>query len=272
MMSAEWHVVMVNSPNLFGFEIFLYAASIVLLLNFWSDRSALGGRKKCDSLLLERMERLGIANWKALQQKSGLKAPTLAEVRRGKIGRLTPEQLSGLADALDWTAAELRDNLRDNLGDNLVERQLADLSARVAAYTAEAEELRQQCLRLRDELQRQSSQLSADFRNGTFEQLQTLLTNYPSVRSLAKAKPDLPAKNLVSLFAPLENLLESWGYQAIGSPWEKVAYDPQLHQPDTGDMAAGELVYIRFVGYRDGDRILCPAKVSRTLPAAIERV
>ena len=145
------------------------------------------------------------------------------------------------------------------------------MSDRVAADTAEVEELRKQCLRLRGELQRQSRQLSADFRDGTFEQLQILLTNYPSVRSLAQAKPDLPAKNVVSLFAPLENMLESWGYQTIGSPWEKVAYDPQLHQPDTDDITVGELVYIRFVGYRDGDRILCPAKVSRTLPAAIKK-
>lgn len=262
---------MVNSPNLFGFEIFLYATGILLLLYLGSDRSALGGQKKCDPLLLERMEQVGIANWKTLQQKSGLKTSSLAKARRGEIGRLTQEQLNGLADALDWTAAELRDNLQDNLQDNLGKQKLAELSARVEAYTAEIEELRQQCLRLRDDLERQSSQLGSDFRNGTFEQLQTLLTNYPSVRSLAKAKPNLPAKNLVSLFSPLENMLESWGYEAIGSPWEQVAYNPQLHQPDIEDMVAGELVYIRFVGYRDGDRILCPAKVSRTLPAAIKK-
>lgn len=130
----------------------------------------------------------------------------------------------------------------------------------------EIEALRQECLRLRRELQQQSTELTADMRNNIFQQLQTLLTNYPSVRQMAQAKPDLPAKNLTALFTPLDNLLQTWGYEAIGSAWEQVPYNPQLHQPDVGDITKGELVYVRFVGYRDGDRILCPAKVSRTLP------
>ena len=134
------------------------------------------------------------------------------------------------------------------------------------AQAGKEEALRQECLRLKEELHQQYQQLTADFRNTTFSQLQTLLTNYPSVRKMAQAKPDLPAKNLVSLFTPLDNILKSWGYESIGSAWEQVPYNPQLHQPDTDDIAEGELVYIRFVGYREGDRILSPAKVSRTLP------
>ncbi|MFB2983858.1 nucleotide exchange factor GrpE [Microseira sp. BLCC-F43] len=132
----------------------------------------------------------------------------------------------------------------------------------------EIEELRQECLRLREQLQQQSRQLTVDFQSTTFSQLQTLLTNYPSVRQMVKAKPDLPAKNIISLFIPLDNMLKSWGYEPIGSPWEQVPYNPQLHQGDTDDMREGELVYVRFVGYRDGSRILSPAKVSRTLPIA----
>lgn len=135
----------------------------------------------------------------------------------------------------------------------------------------EIEALRQECLRLREELQQQSAELTADLRNTTFGQLQTLLTNYRSVRQMVQAKPDLPAKNLISLFTPLDNLLQAWGYETIGSAWEQVPYNPQLHQPDAGDIAEGELVYIRFVGYRDGDRILCPAKVSRTLPTGSKK-
>ena len=85
---------------------------------------------------------------------------------------------------------------------------------------------------------------------------------------MVEAKPDLPAKNLVPLFTPLDNVLASWGYEQIGSPWEQVPFNPQLYQADTNDIAEGDLVYIRFVGYRNGSRILSPAKVSRTLPMA----
>lgn len=134
----------------------------------------------------------------------------------------------------------------------------------------EIEQLRQQCLRLREQLQQQANQLRIDERDSAFEQLQTLLTNYPTARMMAQSKADLPAKNLVALFTPLENLLKSWEYEPIGTPWEQVPYNPQWHQPDTDDMEEGEWVYIRFVGYRDGERILCPAKVSRTLPPGIQ--
>ena len=149
--------------------------------------------------------------------------------------------------------------------------ELETLQQQETQLRAEIEQLQQQCQRLRTELEQQSRKLTADFRESTFEQLQTLLTNYSSARQMAKAKPDLPAKNLVSLFAPLENLLNSWGYEPIGVAWERVPFNPQYHQPDAEDIAEGELVYVRFVGYREGDRILCPAKVSRTLPLKSKR-
>lgn len=142
-------------------------------------------------------------------------------------------------------------------------------ASQLADNAIQIEQLQEQCLRLRTELQEQSNQQKADFQDTIFEQLQPLLTNFPTARQMVEARPDLLAKNLVSLFTPLENLLDSWEYESIGFPWERVPYDPQLHQPDSDDIVEGELVYIRFVGYRDGERILCPAKVSRTLPGGV---
>ena len=127
--------------------------------------------------------------------------------------------------------------------------------------------LKKECQRLRHELEQQSITLNIDFQDSTFEQLHSLLTSYPTIRAIVKAQPGLPAKNLVALFKPLDNLLANWGIETIGNPWQKVPYNPQLHQSDTQDIEEGESVYIRFIGYRQGDRILSPAKVSRTLPA-----
>lgn len=200
--------------------------------------------------LRERMTQLGIPNWTDLGKKAGLTRLQLRQVRRGNLPRLRLEQLMQLASALNWTLDELLQHF--------------GLSK---AYK-EVEALRREGLRLREELQQQKAELTRELEQGTFEQLQLLLMNYPSVRKMVEVKPDLPAKNLTSLFTPLDNLLNSWGYEPIGTAWELARYDPQLHQPDTNDMEEGEWVYIRFIGYRDGDRILCPAKVSRTLPAA----
>jgi len=127
-----------------------------------------------------------------------------------------------------------------------------------------------QCQRLREELKQQSQQLQTDFQQETFTQLQTLLSNYPTVKKMALAKPELPAKNLISLFTSLDSLITNWGYTAIGETWEQVNYNPQLHQADSDDIQEGELVYIRFIGYQDGDKVLYPAKVSRTLPGGFD--
>jgi molecular chaperone GrpE (heat shock protein) len=127
-----------------------------------------------------------------------------------------------------------------------------------------------QCQRLRDELKQQSQQLQTDFQQETFTHLQTLLSNYPTVKKMALAKPELPAKNLISLFTSLDNLITNWGYTAIGETWEQVNYNPQLHQADSDDIQEGELVYIRFIGYQDGDKVLYPAKVIRTLPGGFD--
>jgi len=140
-----------------------------------------------------------------------------------------------------------------------------------AAYTEQTEQLSQECLQLRQQLEQQAASLTQDLHHAVFKQLQTLMVNHPSVSKLAQTKPNLPAKNLVSILTPLDNLLHHWGYAAIGSVWEQVPYDPTLHQPDAADIAPGELVYIRFVGYRDGEHILCPAKVSRTLPGNVKQ-
>ncbi len=136
---------------------------------------------------------------------------------------------------------------------------VSDLAVRYA-------ELQQECWELRQALTIQTTQAQMDNQIATFGILQTLLTQYPSLRPMVAVKPGLPARNLIAMFTVLDNLLEAWGITPIGQPWEALIYDPQLHQGDTVDLQLGESVYVRFVGYRQGDRILVPAKVSRTLP------
>ncbi|MBE9115719.1 molecular chaperone GrpE [Lusitaniella coriacea LEGE 07157] len=128
------------------------------------------------------------------------------------------------------------------------------------------EQLKQQCDRLRAELQQQLLQQESDFQQRSFEELQSLAIGLPTARAMVEAKPELPAKNLLPLFTSLGNLLQSWEYETIGEAWQPLNYDPQWHQPDEEDIEPGELVYVRFIGYRSRDRVLCPAKVSRTLP------
>jgi hypothetical protein len=148
-----------------------------------------------------------------------------------------------------------------------IQSQLQTSEVNRAKLTTEITALTQQCQRLRDELKTQATQVQADAIEGSFAQIQTLLTQYPSVRRMVEIQPDLPARNIIALLTSLENLVRFWDCQSIGQPWEMVPYNPQLHQGDMDDIQIDEAVYVRFVGYQKSDRILIPAKVSRTLPA-----
>jgi hypothetical protein len=46
---------------------------------------------------------------------------------------------------------------------------------------------------------------------------------------MVKLKPDLPAKNLITLPKPLDKLLATWDIKSIGKPWERVAFNPHIH-------------------------------------------
>jgi molecular chaperone GrpE (heat shock protein) len=153
-------------------------------------------------------------------------------------------------------------------------KKLSETSADLAENPENAKlkaELKQECLQLRQQLSDQRQELAQEFRQSSFKQLQALLTQYPSLVKMVEAKPDLPAKNLVALLGSLEQLTQTWNYEPIGKAWEQVEFDPQLHQADSSEIQPKQLVYIRFIGYRDRDLILVPAKVSLTLPGGLTK-
>jgi predicted RNase H-like nuclease (RuvC/YqgF family) len=170
------------------------------------------------------------------------------------------QRLTNEKDRARSTEAALQSQLSE------IKSQLQTSEVNKARLESEVSAITQQCQRLREELKTQAAQVQADAIDGGFEQIQTLLTQYPSVRKMVESQPDLPARNIVALLTSLENLVKFWECQSIGKPWELVPYDPQIHQSDVGDIHTGESVYVRFIGYQKGDRILIPAKVSRTLP------
>jgi molecular chaperone GrpE (heat shock protein) len=213
-----------------------------------------------DALLLKLMQRVGIPNWKALKVKSGLNKTAFLQLRDNEAAKLKFTEITNLATVFNLSVFELLEKLnivQPNPELELSRQECSKLQQQLQQIATEKKTLRQ------EELQQQRVELTNDFRNST---ICWMLTNYPSILQMVEVNPELPAKNLLSMFTPLDNLLSESGYETIGKACEQVAYNPQIHEPDATDISEGELVYIRFVGYQHQDKIICPAKVSRTLP------
>ncbi|MCF2970800.1 helix-turn-helix domain-containing protein [Synechococcus sp. Nb3U1] len=196
-----------------------------------------------DEPLRQRMQTLGISSWQALHKQSGVSRRAIDHLRRGEWGSLRLQQLQQLALALNWELQSLFHLIYPSNQAPDKPDQSEDQSAPLPHSPASSD--------------------------ATFSLLQPLLTSYPTIRQIAQRKPDWPAQNVTALFRSLDALLQHWGYEPIGSPLESVPFNPQLHQPDQPDIQAGDPVYIRFVGYRQGEDIFCPAKVSRSLPGGL---
>ncbi|MBC6422632.1 MAG: nucleotide exchange factor GrpE [Hormoscilla sp. SP5CHS1] len=231
-----------------------------------SQLEQLDSEKTAAILQLQQLDSEKTGEISGLQQEREQLRQQLEQLDSEKTG-----EISGLQQEREQLRQQL-EQMESEKTAEITELQQAweQLRWQLQQQTAEMIEFQQQCQRLQSQLQQQPSQLNADFRDSTFAELQALLTKYPSARQIAETKPDLPAKNMMKLFTPLENMLENWGYEPIASVWEQVRYNRNLHEADTDDIQEGEMVYVRFVGYKSGDRVVCPAKVSRTLPAGIK--
>ena len=97
----------------------------------------------------------------------------------GLESRLTQE-ITTLKDRSQATESGLQSQLTE------VNSQLQTSEVTRAKLAEEVVALTQQCQRLREELKIQAAQVQADAIEGGFEQIQTLLTQYPSVRKSAR--------------------------------------------------------------------------------------
>ena len=108
----------------------------------------------------------------------------------------------------------------------------------------------------------QRETLNEEFQQSSLQVLESWLLQWPTAAAAAKKKSQLPAVKLLPLLKPVENLLTQWGVEAIASVGEQIPYDPQWHQLMEGDAKPGDNVRVRYVGYKQGDKLLHRAKVS----------
>jgi len=200
------------------------------------------------------MQRVGVSSFKALSQKAGVSERQLRKLRQGQGLKLRGETLLKLSCALQVSVNELLEMFSS--GSTLPVFQVD--GGEDNSLTA----LRQEYQRLQQQLEHQREIVRQEFQQSSLQVLESWLVQWPTAANAAQQNQQLPAVRLLPLVRPVEQLVQEWGVEAIAAVGSELPYDPQWHQLMAGTAQPGELIRVRYTGYRQGEKLLYRAKVS----------
>jgi molecular chaperone GrpE (heat shock protein) len=196
------------------------------------------------------MAAVGLDSFQSLYNR-GISKKQVQHVRRGEIQHLRLSTLLGLSKILQIPLEQLVQMFAPE----------SDLHTGSAPYQT----LQQEYQRLQVQLQEQRQSIEQEFQQQSLQILESFLLQWPTAAYAARNNPNAPAVKLLPLARPIEQLLQSWGITPLGEVGQEVLYDPQWHQGSAGEAIPPDTtVQIRHVGYRQGERLLYRAKVSRS--------
>ncbi len=198
-------------------------------------------------LLQQFMQQVGVSSYRELSRITGVSEKQLRRLRQGNVSQLRVETLLKLAQALQVSASEL-----------LTTFSTAERGDKTETVTA----LKQEYQRLQQQMEQQRETLKQEFQQSSLQVLESWLVQWPTAAYAAQQNQQLPAVRLLPLVRPVEQLLQQWGVEAIASVGVELPYDPQWHQLMEGTAQPGELVRVRYTGYRIGEKLLYRVKVS----------
>ncbi|MBF2028338.1 MAG: helix-turn-helix transcriptional regulator [Oscillatoriales cyanobacterium C42_A2020_001] len=211
--------------------------------------------------LQKLMQQAGFSSFKALSATATVSEKQIRALRQGKLQTVRLETLVKLSRALQIAMTELvavfvseeltASEQPSTSGDSQAAHQAQDVAA-----------LRQEYDRLLAKLEQQKQELWQEFQQSSWQTLESLLLQLPTAAYAAQQNPNAPAVKLLPLLRPIDVLLQQWGIEAIASVGSEVAYDPQQHQLMEGNATPGDRVRVRYIGYRQGEKLLYRAKVS----------
>lgn len=204
------------------------------------------------------MQRVGVSSFKALACSSDVSQRQLLRLRRGEVKQMRVDVLLKLSQTLQISLTELVATFS--------QEELSGKS-NPPSQESEQETLKREYQRLQTQLEHQRQTLMQEFQQSSLQALESWLLQWPTAAYRAKENPQLPAVNLLPLVRPMEKLLQQWRVEAIAPVGAELAYDPQLHQLLEGTAQPGNLVKVRYTGYRQADKLLYRAKVSPISPS-----
>ncbi|MGF1568011.1 MAG: hypothetical protein ACFCVD_08055 [Nodosilinea sp.] len=204
------------------------------------------------------MQTAQIPSYRALAATAGISRWSVDLLRRGRVGQLRVEVLGRLSHTLGVPVPVLIAQFGEDA-------KIAPLGLDRAQSLAQVEPLRQEYERLQAEMEAQAQVVRQQMQGEAIAILESWLLQWPTAVYAVQQNESLPATRLIPLTKPLDRLLQAWDMTPIGSVGAEVPYDPQQHQPMGAEVSPGQPVRIRYVGYRQGDRLLYRAKVSASV-------
>jgi molecular chaperone GrpE (heat shock protein) len=216
------------------------------------------------------MQRVGIPSYRALSKESGVSRSTITMLRQGQLARLRVDTLLRLSNTLEVSLPVLIQQFTSDLADpGDAIGASPPTPAAAPQESAQIKALQQEYERLQRRMESQQVEVRQAVQQDAIALIETWLISWPTFVKAVQQDAAFPASRLLPLVKPLEKLLQSWDITPIGAVGEEVTYDPQLHQPMSGAPQPGDRVKIRYVGYRQGDKLLHRAKVSPANPQGL---
>jgi DNA-binding Xre family transcriptional regulator len=198
--------------------------------------------------LRELMQQVGITSFQRLAKSTDTSVRSIGKLRSGELATLRWQTLVNISTGLQISPIELI----ELFGDRSIDPHRQELAI-----------VRQEYQHLQQQLQQQRDTLQTEFQHQSLQIIESFLTYFPTAKHAASHNPDFPASKLFPLIQSIDKLLVHWQITVIGTVGAEIPYDPQWHQPIEGQIAPHELVTVRYVGYRQQDRLIFRAKVSK---------
>lgn len=203
-----------------------------------------------EEILEKLIARAGLKDLNELSRVSEVSRLQLIRLKKGLIKKMQLETLLKIALCLKISLDELCGSF------------VSESSVTSEAESKEIASLKQEYQRLQGQIEKQKAELEQKFQYDSIQKLESWLLQWPVASAAAKNNPQLSASKIIPLVKPVEKLIEHWQVEAIGSVGEEMAYDPKYHQLMEGQANPGDLVKIRYSGYKHQDKLLYRAKVS----------
>ena len=205
--------------------------------------------------LKKLMQKVGINSFKQLYRSTGTSADAIGKLRAGNLNTLRWQTLVKISDTLEISVKELIDTFGEQLSSGKTQPKSESNNKALATLQHEYQHLQHQ-------FQQQREILQAEFQYQSLQTLESFLTYFPTAKYAAAQNPDFPASKILPLMQSIDRLIEQWDVSIIGTVGSRVEYDPRWHQLIAGIATPEELVTVRYVGYRQDDKLIFRAKVS----------